>query len=224
MSKRATQGKPVIKLYEDDHYAAFYKPAGLLAVPSDRGTEKSLCDVVNSQFRGRPDIPEGMKLHPCHRIDRDTSGVMVFAKGQPSRDALMDLFRGKEVHKTYIAFVHGRLKQKQGEINEPIREGAERRPAVTRYSVLEQRTRFAVVEVTPLTGRTNQIRLHFMGLGHPLVGENKFAFRRDFALKFKRTALHASSLVFIHPVTNVEVRIEAPLSTDMRNFLERNRQ
>ena len=224
MSKRATSGKPVINLYEDDHYAAFFKQAGLLAVAADRGGEHSLCDVVNSQFRGRPDTPQGMKLHPCHRIDRDTSGIMVFAKGQTSRDTLMDMFRNKAVKKTYVAFVHGRIKLRRGEISSPIREGNELKPSLTRYVVLEQRTRYAIVEIHPETGRTNQIRIHFKEIGHPLVGENKFAFRKDFALKFKRTALHAAGLEFVHPVTGVEVKITAQLSTDMRNFLERNRQ
>lgn len=228
MSKRFSSDKPIVVLYEDEHYIAFFKPAGLLTVPADRGVDRALSDLVNDQYARRPGVPTGIKLHPCHRIDRETSGAVVFAKGHSSQEALMDLFRQKKVQKKYLAFVHGRLRQTKGEINSPIRDaksagGQEKKEAVTRYSVLEQRHNFAIVEVVPLTGRTNQIRIHFTELGHPLVGENKFIYRKDFGLKFKRTALHASELEFTHPVTGGPVRIVAPLSTDMKNFLERNR-
>ncbi|NTV28610.1 MAG: RluA family pseudouridine synthase [Candidatus Omnitrophica bacterium] len=229
MSKRFSSDKPFVVLYEDDHYIAFFKPAGLLTVPADRGVDQSLADMVNAQFSHRPGVPEGMKLHPCHRLDKETSGVVVFAKGHASQEALMDLFRDKKVHKKYIAFVHGRLRHAKGEIDTPIRDvkpggGQEKKEAVTRYYLQEQRHRFAIVEVVPLTGRTNQIRIHFTELGHPLVGENKFIYRKDYNLKFKRAALHASELEFVHPVTGQPVKIVAPLSIDMKNFLERNRK
>ena len=86
MSKRFTSRRAINILYEDDQYIAFFKPAGLLAVPADKGNEQSLTEIVNAEYATRPDVPEGLKLHPCHRIDRDTSGVIMFAKGQVARD------------------------------------------------------------------------------------------------------------------------------------------
>ena len=227
MSKRFISRKPVILLYQDDHYIAVFKPAGILTVPTDRGGERSLTEIVNEQLSAGTDIPEGATVYPCHRLDKETSGVIIYGIGRAKQEAMMDLFREKKVHKKYIAFVHGRLKQPRGEIKIPIAEpGASRkdaREAVTRYSMMGQRTRFAIVEIIPLTGRTNQIRIHFKEIGHPLVGENKFVYRKDYALKFKRVALHAAELKFRHPATGEDIKIEAPLSTDMKNFLEKNR-
>ena len=226
MSKRFISRRAVNILYEDDQYIAFFKPAGLLAVPADKGNEPSLTEMVNAEFAACPDAVEGLKRHPCHRIDRDTSGVIMFAKGQVARDQMMNLFRAREVKKKYIAFVHGKMLHSRGEmksrLKEDIASGNKSSMSITLYAVKQQFRKFAVVEVTPLTGRTNQIRIHFKEVGNPLVGENKFVYRKDFELKFRRTALHASSLSFIQPFTKEKVTISAELSQDMQNFLEKN--
>lgn len=231
MSKKFISRRPINILYEDDHYIAFFKPAGLLSVPADIGNDKTLMHLVNEEFSARPDEPQqgkGMKLHPCHRLDRDTSGVILFAKGQTPRDRMIEMFRNKEVRKKYIAFVNGRMEHSKGEmasrLKEDIASGDKKSVSVTQYVVKRQHRKFAEVEVYPLTGRTNQIRIHFKQVGNPLVGESKFAFRKDFDLQFKRTALHASELSFVQPFTKERVVIEADLSQDMQNFLERNRQ
>ena len=167
-----------------------------------------------------------MKLHPCHRLDRETSGVILFAKGQTPRDRMIAMFRDREVRKRYVAFVHGRMEHPKGEmasrLKEDIATGDKKCVSITQYVVKRQHKKFTEVDVYPLTGRTNQIRIHFKEIKHPLVGENKFAFRKDFDLKFKRTALHAASLSFTQPFTKERVVIEAELSQDMQNFLERN--
>jgi 23S rRNA pseudouridine1911/1915/1917 synthase len=228
MSKKFVSNRSVKTLYEDEQYIAFFKPAGLLAVPADHGDEPSLTDMVNAEFAARPDHVEGTKLHPCHRIDRETSGVIIFAKGQVARDHLMNLFRAREVKKKYIAFVHGRVLHPRGEMKNRLKEdvasGDKNSVSITRYALKQQFRKFAVVEVIPLTGRTNQIRLHFKEVGNPLVGENKFVFRKDYELKFKRTALHAAELSFIQPFTHDKVKVESELALDMQNFLERNRR
>lgn len=226
----------MIILYEDEHYIAFYKPAGLLSVPTDRqdGGGVSLVSIVNQEYRRRPELQSKTfsDLLACHRLDKETSGVIFFAKNKQAQESLMDLFQEKKVYKKYIAFVYGRLKKQSGIINFPIRDlnakrfgkEAPQKEALTKYRLIEQRKRFAIVEAMPITGRTNQLRIHFKEIGHPIVGENKFIFRRDIDLKFKRTALHASWIEFQHPLTKATVEVEAPLSTDMKNFLERNRQ
>ncbi|MCX5712011.1 MAG: RNA pseudouridine synthase, partial [Candidatus Omnitrophica bacterium] len=93
----------------------------------------------------------------------------------------------------------------------------------TGYKVVEQRGDFAIVEAFPLTGRTNQIRIHFKQIGHPVVGETKFAFRRDFDLRAKRLCLHAQAIDFVHPVTGKPVHAEAGMPQDMKKFLDYNR-
>ena len=132
--------------------------------------------------------------------------------------------------KKYIAYVYGKLPQRQGEIRFPIEDREyrkfRRRPlaksARTRYQVIEARKRFSVVEVEPLTGRKNQTRIHFTQIGHRLVGERKYAFARDYPLKFKRVALHAASLEWMHPVDHKKVKVTAQLPEDMEVFIARN--
>ncbi len=199
--------------YEDEWLAIINKPPGLLTVPAPGNTSRSLTQILNEDLE-----KEGVsfRLHPCHRLDKETSGLILYAKGKSAQDKLMQLFKSRKIAKTYIAFVHGRIEQDKGLITLPI----EGQAASTHFEVLERRRDFSVVELSPETGRTNQIRIHFKAIGHPLVGESKFVFRRDFALRSKRVCLHATYLEFIHPWTKEVVTIESPLARDMQKFLE----
>jgi len=129
---------------------------------------------------------------------------------------MSDAFRDRLVQKKYIAFVHGKLAHSEGKITVPI----EGKNALTKYKVTQEKSNYSVVEVYPVTGRTNQIRIHFKQIQHPLVGEDKFVFRKDFALRFKRVCLHAKYLEFKHPHTGKTVVLEVPLPLDMQEFLE----
>jgi len=158
------------------------------------------------------------RLHPCHRLDRETSGLIIYAKGKSTQKKMMDEFKQRKVKKTYTAFVQGMLPKNQGEIKTPI-DGL---IAVTKYKVIQGRKNFTIVELMPMTGRRNQIRIHFKGIGHPLVGERKFAFRKDYKLKAKRICLHAKSLEFTHPVTRRIVRVDSELPKDLGEFLKKH--
>ena len=220
------QHRSIKVLYNDDYYAAFDKPAGLLAIPSPKREKHTLLSLVNAPLAASS---QGGRLHPCHRLDRDTSGVILFAVGKKNQKIMMEEFRRRKVQKIYIAFIQGRLKIPSGEIKSRIRHFDSSRfhpphrrsvalRAITRYRVIETKKDFSILEVTPVTGRTNQIRIHFSQLGHPLVGERQYAFGKDYALKFRRTALHALSLSFLHPVFKREIRIHSPLPEDMEQF------
>jgi 23S rRNA pseudouridine1911/1915/1917 synthase len=202
--------------FEDEWLAVFNKPPGLLTVPAPGNTSRSLTQILNEDLE-RQGV--SFRLHPCHRLDKETSGLILYAKGKSAQDKLMQLFKGRKISKTYIAFVHGRVEQDKGLITRPI----EGQAASTRFEVLERCRDFSVVELSPETGRTNQIRIHFKAIGHPLVGESKFTFRRDFALRSKRVCLHATHLEFLHPWTNKVIAIESPLARDMQKFLEDHR-
>lgn len=197
-------------LYEDNWLLIVDKPSGMLTVPTPRKERRTLTSALNEENRA-PDSP---KLYPCHRLDRETSGAIIYAKGEAARDRMMDLFRSRKVHKTYLALVQGGVSG-HGRLSYPV-EGAY---AMTRYHVVESRRSFSVVKCFPETGRTNQIRIHFKMVGHPLVGETKFAFRKDFALKAKRLMLHAQQLEFVHPMTSRQIKVEAELPADMRDFI-----
>lgn len=224
--------QPIPILYEDQVCVAFNKPPGLLVVPADDKQTTTLTDIVNKQFSDRSTTkdehnPEQFRLHPCHRLDRDTSGVILYAKGKKNQKMFMDVFNDKKVSKHYTAFVHGSLDKKSGDIRSQIKDyyqqkfanRSQGKPAVTQYKVTETRRGFSIVDVVPVTGRTNQIRIHFAHIKHPLVGEDRYAFRKDFHLKFKRTALHARELQWYHPVIKKTVAASAELPDDMARFL-----
>jgi 23S rRNA pseudouridine1911/1915/1917 synthase len=200
-------------VYEDDWLLVLNKPAGLLTIPTHKKESRTLTSILNQDA-----LERGLKysLHPCHRLDRDTSGLIIYAKGKSIEKKMADAFRDRLVHKKYIAFVHGKLAQPQGQISYAI----EGKSALTKYRVIKERSNYSVVEVAPTTGRTNQIRIHFKDIQHPLVGEDKFVFRKDFALRFKRVCLHAKSLEFRHPQTDNIVMLDSPLPEDLQKFLQ----
>lgn len=218
---------PIQVLYEDDFFVVFNKPPGLLVIPTPKGEARTLVNLVNAQFISKN---SAYKLHPCHRLDRETSGVIIFAKGKHHQQIMMDIFKNRKITKKYIAFVQGHPFHDAGEIKsftkslefKKYNKNAPGQYSITRYKVLERRKLFSVVEAEPLTGHTNQIRIHFKQKGHPLVGERKYAFGKDFDLKFRRVALHAKSIEWLHPFTKKHIKIESPLSKDMEVFLERN--
>jgi len=200
-------------LYEDSWLIIVDKPSGLLTIPTPKRESRTLTSILDDDALEKG---ASYRVHPCHRLDRETSGVIMYAKGKSMQQKMMHLFHEKKVKKTYLAFVRGHLEHAEGQISKPI-EGA---PAVTQYRLLEKRNGYSVVEVIPVTGRTNQIRIHFGVLGHPILGETRFAFRRDFILRAKRLCLHAQSVEFPHPITKQPVFIQAPLPQDLTAFLE----
>ena len=189
---------PVI--FEDDWLCVVDKPSGLLVIPTPKNENITLTNLLNEDLKRKGAL---YRLHPCHRLDRETSGLIIYAKGKSIQKKMMDEFRARTVKKSYIAYLGGVLKSDAGSVNHPI----EGQSALTKYRVLERRKDFTVVEVSPVTGRTNQIRIHFKGIGHPVLGETKFAFRKDFLVKAKRLCLHARTLEFIHPVTGKKVAL-----------------
>ena len=229
---------PIPILYEDQALVIFDKPAGVLVVPDPKGTSKPLTDIVNEQC---PPNELG-RLYPCHRLDRETSGAIIFARGKSNEEKMMDEFRKGIVEKKYIAFVRGKMRNMAGEIKSMIRDFHEQRYtrykkrderagratidrsgkwAITRYKVITVKHLFSVVQVYPLTGRTNQIRIHFSEIGYPLLGERLYALGRDANIKFRRVALHASEITFKHPQTGKRMTVESELAKDMENFLNR---
>ena len=189
-------------IYEDEWLLVADKPSGLLTVPTPKNEKRTLTSILN--------------LYPCHRLDRETSGLIIYAKNQNIQQKMTDEFRARKVRKTYIAFVRGEPDQSQGEIKNRIAGLS----AQTRYKVIEKRGDFAILEVNPLTGRTNQIRIHLKQIGHPVLGETKYAFRRDFKIKAKRLMLHAAGLEFKHPVTGKQLCLRLDLPDELKRFLE----
>jgi 23S rRNA pseudouridine1911/1915/1917 synthase len=209
---------PIAALYEDEDLVVVDKPAGLLSVPTPGASGRTLAGVLATEGRA------GML--PVHRLDRDVSGCVVLAKQEAARGALDNLFRGRAVKKIYWALVRGRMKPESGVFDEPILDEGSRaridprgKPATTRWRVLARHRATSVVEIELVTGRYNQIRLHFAHHDQALVGERKYARGRDDPLRAKRVALHAWKLAFPHPLRGHRVEVEAPLPADLALLL-----
>lgn len=202
-------------LYEDEWLLIVDKPSGLLVIPTPKNEKRTLTSILNEDAKIKGKL---YRLHPCHRLDRETSGAIIYAKGKSVQKKTAQLFKDRYISKTYIAFVLGNFSRQEGEIRIPI----EGKAAITKYRVIENKKQFSILEIKPATGRTNQIRIHFKSIGHPLLGETKFALRRNQPLKTKRLCLHAKALEFIHPLTKKQVRVDAELARDLKEFLNKH--
>ena len=209
---------PLSILYRDEHLLVVDKPSGLLSVatPGARGRTVEL--VLAEQ---------GLAGRPVHRLDRDVSGALLCAATEAARPALEGLFRERAIQKTYWALVRGAPPKAEGQLAFPILEergrarvSARGKPSRTGYRTLRTHARATEVEVDLQTGRYNQIRVHFAHAGAPLIGETKYAQRRDDPLKAKRIALHAWRLAFDHPVTGERIEVEAPLPEALRRLAD----
>jgi len=222
-------------LHEDDHLLAVDKPAGL-AVHGGSGIAHGLIESL------RAARPQARFLELVHRLDRDTSGVLLVAKRRAALTELHRMLRDGEIDKRYLVLVRGRWRDEKRTVRLPLhsystREGERRvrvddaagREAVTTFRRLQVwRDRdppLALLEADLLTGRTHQIRVHLTHLGFPLAGDEKygdFAWNRQLAREgLKRMFLHASRLSFVHPATAVPMTVESPLSPDLAAYLGR---
>lgn len=217
--------KRVKIIYEDDTIVVVDKLSGVLITPDFKNKTPTLTDNLNKELVLKG---EQVRAYPCHRLDRETSGIVVFAKGRKNQELVMQEFKLRKVKKRYIALIQGRLENKKGTIKSYISSSFnlgnrffKKKPklAVTSYNLIKSGKDFSLVEVWLLTGRTNQIRIHFKQLGHPLLGERQYAFGKDFALKFRRLALHASNIEFIHPVSHKRLAVASYLPDDMQDFI-----
>ena len=208
----------IIVLHHDEDCVVVDKPAGMIVHPGWANDAVDLLRVVRDLM--------GKRVHPAHRLDRGASGCVVFALHPEAARALGRAFTEGRVQKRYVALTRGHPPQ-DGVVDHPIEPepGAERVPAVTRFRRLATSGRYALVEVTPITGRLHQIRRHMKHLSCPLIGDVKYGkgehnrlFRAEYGLH--RLALHALELRFEQPVTGAPVVVRAPVKGELRTCLE----
>jgi RluA family pseudouridine synthase len=198
-------------LYEDDDILVVDKAAGLLTVPSPEVLHETAETFLNTYLGGhRADT----RVHHVHRLDRDTSGVLVFAKNTWTRDQLQKRFAAHDIDRVYIAVVYGKLKEPSGTFRSflaedrdlrvrSVGEGAEGKEAITHYRTIASGRGFSILEVTLESGRRNQIRVHLAEAGHPVVGDTMYG--RGYDESLGRLGLHAKHLGFVHPRTGSKV-------------------
>ncbi len=221
-------------LGEDSSLLVVNKPAGMLAHPGSSGQGGTLVNALLAHCDRLSKVGGILRQGIVHRLDKDTSGVMVVAKDDLTHLALAAQFRKRIVKKTYLALVRGKPSQSEGTIEAKIGrspkagkkmtvEGRYSREAVTNYRMLRQWKNWSLLEIHPLTGRTHQIRLHLRFINCFLVGDNLYGARRgrDFPSKLNRAMLHAKSLGFFHPGKENWVEFEAPLPQDMKDAIWR---
>ena len=218
---------PLEIVYEDEELLIVNKPAGMLVHPTVRIRKGTLLNALthyvnneNLQNQDRNDLNFSFaRAGLVHRLDKQTSGLMIVAKNTRAHKMLGDHFKRKIVKKKYFALVEGKIEKDEGEINAPIGRFAEERiwnvkadgkNAETRFWVKERFTDSTFLELEPVTGRTNQLRIHLAHIGHPILGDEKYGGR-----KFSRLCLHAYKLVLWHP--NGGSRLE--FKTKIENFI-----
>lgn len=230
---RLGDDRDLLVVYEDDALVVLNKPAGILAVPLERQAEarsvfEDLKVYLHARRRGRPWV--------VHRIDRDTSGLVLFAKNAAVHEHLKSQFKRRDPERVYQAVVYGHpdppegmwrdrlvwdtkaLIQKETHPNDP-----RGKDAACSYRVVERLHGAALIEVSLVTGRRNQIRIQARLRGHTLVGERRYIFGPDAlrTIAFPRQALHAARLVFRHPRDQRQMRFEVPMPDDMKELVDR---
>ncbi len=223
----AAESIPLTIIYQDGDIIVVDKPAGLTVHPAPGHPSGTL---VNALLAIAPELAEAREtVRPgiVHRLDKDTSGLLVVARSDRARASLIHQLRQREIHKTYLALVQGVPEPAQGTIEAPVgRHPRNRkrmavvaggRDAETRYQVREVLASFALLEVEPVTGRTHQIRVHLAAMGHPVVGDGVYGKRSPLV---GRQFLHAWRLAFELPSSGRLVEFESPLPADLRRALE----
>jgi 23S rRNA pseudouridine1911/1915/1917 synthase len=215
---------PFALAYEDEHLLVVDKPAGVVVHPGAGHASGTLVHGLAGQSAGGEEDRPGI----VHRLDRDTSGLLVVARSEKAHERLQELVRAREVERGYVALVRGRPRSWRGRIEAPIgrdREDPTRhsldtdtpREAVTHFEVAELLGGHALLDVRLETGRTHQIRVHLAAIDLPVVGDPVYGVP-DPALG--RQFLHANRLAFAHPFTNERLEVESPLPDDLARFLE----
>jgi 23S rRNA pseudouridine1911/1915/1917 synthase len=222
-------------VYEDQALLVVDKPAGMVVHPAPGHPGGTL---VNALLAHCPELSTSGDERPgiVHRLDRDTSGLILVAKSNKARRALQRQFKERQVSKAYLALLDGHLQPAWGRIEAPVGRHPQHRQrmtvlaggreAITEYHVLEQFAHqvgpaagdYTLVEAQPLTGRTHQIRVHFASIHHPVVGDEVYGRRRQ-RLPLSRQFLHARRLGFRHPLTGERLSLEAPLPAELSAVL-----
>lgn len=234
--KAVAQQLPLEVLYEDDDVVVVDKPAGVVVHAGAGHHEGTLVNALLHRFGSLSSVGGDLRPGIVHRLDKDTSGVLVVARHDAAHQSLAAQFQSREVEKIYIALVHGEPSPAAGVIQAPITRDPVRRTrmtarlktgrsAITEYRVIERLGAFSLLEVRIGTGRTHQIRVHLSSIGHPIAGDTLYGAPK--AIKsmppLGRFFLHASSLRFRSPSKGTVLQIQSPLAAELESWLEQAR-
>lgn len=218
-------------VFEDKDIAVINKQAGLVVHPAQGHYSETLVNAILYHIKDLSGINGEMRPGIVHRLDKDTSGLIIIAKNDKAHLELTNMFQNKEIKKTYLAIVKGKINKKKGRIATQIgRDRNDRKKmavldsltqgknAITNYRVIDQNEKFSLLKVDIETGRTHQIRVHMKYMGYPILGDAVYG-RPD---SEKRQMLHAYKLEFLHPITKEKMEIIAELPDDFKKALIKN--
>ncbi|MBE6086039.1 MAG: RluA family pseudouridine synthase [Selenomonas ruminantium] len=226
----APEDIPLDILYEDKDIIVVNKARGMVVHPASGVYSGTLVNALLHHCQDLSGINGEIRPGIVHRLDKDTSGVMVCAKNDTAHLDLAEQIRTKTAHRTYWAIVHGNIKEEAGIIKGDIgRHPTDRKkmaivrengkPAVTHFKVLERFGEYTLVECKLETGRTHQIRVHMTSIGHPLVNDPKYGPKKSSPFAIQGQALHSLQLTLTHPVTKEKMTFTAPVPSDMEKIL-----
>src|SRR5271155_1001514 len=235
----AAEEIPLEIIYEDEDMAVVNKPAGMIVHPGAGADAGTLVAALLNRYGAEGLSTIGGPLRPgiVHRLDKETSGALVIARTDSAHLKLVEEFRDREVEKTYIALLHGKVKGESGRVELPVSRDLHRRSRMTarrregRDARTDWRVRlrldsFTLVEADLHTGRTHQIRVHFSALGYPVVGDTLYGAPRQERIAsqllppLERNFLHAARIAFVHPRTEKRMEFRAPMPEDLLNYLK----
>ncbi len=235
---------PLDIVLEDEFLAVVNKPAGMIVHPGAGVTNGTLANALAHHFGIRdPQSAIRNRIGIVHRLDKDTSGLMVVAKDEQTHEALSEQFRSREVFKSYVALVHGMTRENSGTIDRPIARdrwhrtkmtvAANGRHALSIWKVRQRFEKFTLLDVEIKTGRTHQIRVHLASINHPVVGDATYSEGRDNTVAdidiknqiriLDRFFLHAERLSFTHPSTGEKIELAQPIAPELQELLEKLR-
>lgn len=231
-SKLEAENIPLDVIYEDKDILVLNKPRGLTVHPGAGNRSGTLVNALLHHCRNLSIIGGVERPGIVHRLDKDTSGVLIVAKNDKAHQSLSKQFKDRTIEKTYLAIVKGNPKNEEGTISESIgRHPVNRkkmavsqkgREAVTHYKVLKRSKDYSLVELKPKTGRTHQIRVHLKHIGYPIVGDPVYGGKKNSTPHLNvgnQQLLHAYKIKFTHPTTQKELEFEAPLPQDMLKLM-----
>lgn len=206
-------------LFENDDIIGVDKPPGIASIPERQETAPNVLAQLSAGAQH--------KIYVVHRLDKDASGVILFAKNGPAHKYLSQQFSSRSVKKTYLALVHGVMADRRGVIDKPLRQFASGRvavdsergkPSVTEFAVAQRFDSYTVVRAYPLTGRLHQLRVHFYSIGHPIVGDRLYG-ERNLQHQFPRLMLHAEKIAF-QLLSGEELAIESPIPASFAQVIQ----
>ena len=224
---------PLKVIYEDESIIVIDKPVGLVVHPGAGNKKGTLVHALLGRKSKLSSMGESNRPGIVHRLDKDTSGVLIVAKNNPAHRALQSQFASHSLSKTYLALVKGRLEYEEGRLEQALGRDPKIRqkmavsrdetakPAQTLYKVLKRFHYSTLVEIKLITGRTHQIRVHMQHLGHPVVGDPLYGTTASSAQRAPRLALHAWKIEFSHPKTDKIMKFESPIPGALKAMIDK---